>query len=84
MDPGLDLREAYVKAEVVGPTSMADALHVALATVSECLLLVSWNFRHIVHFRKIPMYNGVNQIQGYGTIGIHTPLEVIEIEEENV
>ena len=58
----------------------------ALATVSGCRLIVSWNFKHIVNFQKIPLYNGVNQASGYGPIGIHTPPEVIVDEDydENV
>jgi len=40
--------------------SEVDALHVAVATVSNCRLIVSWNFKHIVNFQKIPLYNGVN------------------------
>ncbi len=56
----------------------ADALHVALATVAECRLIVSWNFRHIVHFDKIGLYNGVNMSLGYAMISIHAPPEVID------
>ncbi len=58
------------------------ALHVAAATVSGCRAIVSWNFKHIVNFRRIPLYNGVNQMEGYGPIAIHTPLEVIFDEED--
>ncbi len=80
------LRQAYLRAGIVAVESMADALHVAPATVSGCRAIVSWNFRHIVHLDKIPLYNGVNLVEGYGTIGIHTPREVVRygIEEEDV
>ena len=54
------------------------------ATVAEVDVLVSWNFRHIVNFRRIPMYNGVNLVHGYGTIAIFSPLEVIADEDEDV
>jgi len=70
------LRQAYLDAQVVSPKWAADALHVAIATVSGCRAIVSWNFQHIVNFRRIPLYNGVNQMQGYGPIAIHTPLEM--------
>lgn len=53
-----------------------------MATVLDCWTIVSWNFKHIVHARKIPLYNGVNRAQGYKEIAIHTPQEVIEYEEE--
>ncbi len=76
------LRRAYLKARVVSTRWSADALHVALATVGGCRSIVSWNFKHIVNFRRIPLYNGVNLMQGYGPIAIHTPSEVILDEED--
>lgn len=76
------LRRAYLDAGVVSPKWAADALHVAVATVSGCRAVVSWNFKHIVNFRRIPLYNGVNQIQGYASIAIHTPQEVVYDEED--
>lgn len=79
-----ELQRAYLDAGVVGPMRFADALHVAVATVSECQAIVSWNFKHIVNFRKVPLYNWVNAARGYGAIAIHSPLEVVFDEEEDV
>jgi predicted nucleic acid-binding protein len=76
-EEALILRQAYIESGVVTQKSSEDALHVALATVSQCELIVSWNFKHIVHFAKIPRYNAVNTLNGYGQIGIYSPLEVI-------
>jgi hypothetical protein len=28
-------------------------------------MIISWNFKHIVHFQKIPKYNAVNALNGY-------------------
>lgn len=64
------LQQAYLSAGVVTAKSIDDALHVATATVFGCALIVSWNFKHIVHFDKIPKYNAVNTLEGYGPIGI--------------
>lgn len=80
----LMLQEAYLNAGIVTPKWEADALHVALATVTGCSLIVSWNFRHIVHFEKIPLYNSVNVLNGYPEIAIYSPLEVITYEDEDV
>lgn len=85
VDPGDEayaLRSAYLDAHVVSRKWAADALHVATATVSGCRAIVSWNFRHIVNFRRIPLYNGINQMQGYGPIAIHSPQEVAFDDEE--
>lgn len=76
----VQLQQQYIKAGVVSAKWNDDALHVALATVSGCGLIVSWNFKHIVNFKKIPLYNGVNGNNGYPAISIHSPLEVIENE----
>ncbi len=78
------LQAAYLGAKVVGARWEADALHVALATIAECRLIVSWNFRHIVHYEKIPRYNGINLANGYASIAIHSPQEVIAHEDEDI
>jgi len=77
----LTLRQAYIEAGIVTPKSRDDALHVALATVAGCPMIVSWNFRHIVHFQKVPLYNAVNVLHRRAELGIRSPLEVIEDED---
>ena len=79
----LELRDAYLKAGILTPKYSDDALHVALASVSNCTLIISWNFKHIVHFEKIPLYNAVNILNGYSEIKIFSPLEVIQYDEED-
>jgi predicted nucleic acid-binding protein len=74
----LELRNAYLSAGVVTPKSTDDAAHVALATISGCRMIVSWNFKHIVHFEKIPKYNAVNTLNGYRSIEIFSPSQVID------
>ncbi len=73
----ISLQESYISAGVVSPKWEADALHVALASVSRCNLIVSLNFSHIVHFDKKILYNTVNKISGYNDIVICSPPEVI-------
>lgn len=77
----LRLQRAYIDAGIVSARWREDALHVATATVSGCSMIVSWNFRHIVHYQKIPKYNAVNVLLGYPPIAIHSPLEVIPDED---
>lgn len=77
-----ELADAYMAHGVVGPGSLADALHVALATVSGVDVLVSWNFKHIVNLGRIRLFNAVNLEQGYGLIEIRTPKEVLYEEED--
>lgn len=71
------LRDAYLRARVVGPRHAADAHHIALATILRADLLVSWNFKHIVHWDRIRLFNAVNLREGYSPIEIRSPKEVV-------
>lgn len=82
-EPALELMRRYIAAGIVGEKWRADAQHVAIASVFGCRAIVSWNFRHIVHFEKIPLYNGVNMSSGFGPLAIHTPQEMVHYEDEN-
>jgi len=75
-----DLAAAYIKENVVSYSFQNDAIHIATATVNNVDLLVSWNFKHIVNFRKIHLYNSVNLKNGYNIIEIYSPREVIDYE----
>lgn len=77
-----ELADAYMAHGVVGPGSLADALHVAMATVRGVDVFVSWNFKHIVNLGRIRLFNAVNLEQGYGLIEIRTPKEVLYEEED--
>lgn len=73
-----ELRDAYIEAGILGRSSDADALHVAAAAVLDVDMMVSWNFKHIVHFEKIRGFNAVNRLNGYKAVEIYSPLEVTE------
>ena len=82
-DPAsLALQRGYLEAGIVSPKWADDALHVALATTSKCDLIVSWNFKHIVNYRRIKLYNMVNCEYGYPPIDIYTPEEVLDNDGE--
>ncbi|MFT7035560.1 MAG: putative nucleic acid-binding protein [Cyclobacteriaceae bacterium] len=70
------LAKNYISENVVGKTSYADCLHIALATLSHADILVSWNFKHIVNVDRIRGYNSVNLKLGYKMIEIYSPLEL--------
>jgi len=77
------LRDAYVAHKIVSARWADDAAHVATATVGDADLIVSWNFRHIVHLDRIRRYNAVNALCGYGPVEIRSPAEVIEYGDED-
>jgi len=53
-----------------------DALHVAIAAVFSCEILLSWNFRHIVNDRNKQKINEINLLNGYKSIIILSPLKL--------
>jgi len=81
-DDVAQLADAYVAAGILTETSKDDALHVAMATVARADLIVSWNFRHIVNFHRIQLYNSVNLANGYGLVDVRSPLEVVYDDED--
>lgn len=77
-----NLAREYITANVLDPASESDALHVAVATVAEADLILSWNFKHIVNFSRIKGFNSVNANQGYRPMTILSPFEVIHNGED--
>ena len=72
----LDLAARYSAHQIVPVRFRNDMLHIAVATVADADIVVSWNFRHIVRFDKIRQFNAVNLEAGYKVIAIHSPREV--------
>jgi len=81
-DEALDLLAAYEAHKVLGPRFRSDMLHIALATVAGVDVLVSWNFKHIVRYEKIRLFNAVNLEQGYKSLAIYSPREVTTYETD--
>ena len=73
----VDLAIEYITEKVVGQTSFADCLHIALATINRADLLVSWNFKHIVNIERIRGYNSVNIKNGYKQLEIRSPRDLM-------
>ncbi len=76
-----NLAKKYIDEGVVGPTSYADCLHIALATIHNANILISWNFKHIVNVVRIVGYNSVNIAEGYKPIDIRSPRELMNYED---
>jgi predicted nucleic acid-binding protein len=71
------LANVYLERQILTPKYLDDARHIALATVHNIDMLVSWNFRHLVHVDKMRRFNAVNLELGYRVIEIRSPREVI-------
>lgn len=72
------LAEKYMRKNILTRKSFKDACHIAMATIFEADVLASWNFRHIVHKRKIKLYNETNIESGYKPIAIKTPEYILK------
>ena len=76
-----ELVERYMERGILNARFRGDMLHIALATVFDVDVLVSWNFKHIVKLQKIQLFNAVNLEQGYKAIQIYSPREVATDEQ---
>lgn len=74
------LTDAYLGHKVLTQKYKNDMIHIALATVHNADILISWNFKHIVHFDKIAKFNAVNIEYGFRQLSIHSPREVTTYE----
>jgi len=76
-DEARELANQYIAENVVGKTSLDDCRHIALATINKVDVLVSWNFKHIVNLDRIRGYNAVNLKNGYFTLEIRNPKDLV-------
>ena len=81
-EEAVSLVQRYIERSVLGQRFLNDMLHIALATIADVDVLVSWNFRHIVRLDKIRLFNAVNLEQGYKPLTIYSPREVISYGTE--
>ena len=77
------MAETYVNEKALGKASLNDAYHIAIASVNRLDCLVSWNFKHIVNYDKIKLFNSINLKLKYPLIDIRTPLEFMKDEDQN-
>ena len=82
-DEAVELATQYIVEKVVGQTSFADCLHIALATINRADYLISWNFKHIVNVLRIRGYNSINIKNGYKELEIRSPRDFMIYEDNN-
>ncbi len=80
-EDAVELATQYIAEKVVGQTSYADCLHIALATIHHADFLVSWNFNHIVNVQRIMAYNSINIKNGYKQLEIRSPRDLMTYED---
>ena len=72
-----DLAGRYVKEGIVPEKFINDALQMAVATVNQIAVVLSWNFRHMVNQKVKTRINAVNVSLNYPVTEIAAPAEFI-------
>jgi len=72
------LSDLYFRAGGLPPKSKDDALHIAIASVNDCDIIISWNFKHIVNLRAIEAVEKVNIVMRYKNLRILSPSTLLE------
>jgi hypothetical protein len=67
------LADVYLDRNILRPEFRLDALHVALATLEEVDILVSWNYRNILHLSQLRQFIAVNLELGLKPLQIRSP-----------
>lgn len=75
------LADEYLKTGVLTEKSYNDCRHIAIASVSACKYILSWNMKHFVKRKTIEMVQTVNQRLGVFQPSILTPAIFIEGDE---
>ncbi|MBI4721643.1 MAG: PIN domain protein [Candidatus Stahlbacteria bacterium] len=78
-EEAINLAHNYI-GKAISPKHIADAQHIAIASVERVDILVSWNFQQIVNIEHIHAFNSVNLKLGYPILEIRSPKEVIYAE----
>jgi hypothetical protein len=71
-----ELADLYVERQIIPSGYGGDALHLAIATILEVDVLVSWNLTHIMNENSIPRINKVNKEKGYKPVTVIRPEEI--------
>jgi predicted nucleic acid-binding protein len=73
-----ELAKWYIKEGVIPEKYEEDAFHIAIASVNNLDVLISWNFSHIVKLKTKMRVAGINRMLGYKEIEIVSPWEVVK------
>ena len=79
-DEVIKLAENYIASNIIPSKKRLDALHIAIATVNELDIILSFNFKHINKLKTKTLIPAVNRMAGYREIVIAQPEEVIDYE----
>jgi predicted nucleic acid-binding protein len=79
-DEADQLAENYIASNIIPRKKNTDALHIAIASVNELDMILSFNFKHINKLKTKTQIPAANQVSGYRDIIIAQPEGVIDYE----
>ena len=77
-DEAQDLADIYISEGVIPAGKRLDSLHISVATVNDLEYVFSFNFQHINRIKTKAMTSFINAREGYKSVTITVPSEVIE------
>jgi hypothetical protein len=79
-DEVIRMANVYIQNEIIPEKKYLDACHIAIASVHHLDYIISLNFKHINKLKTKRLVDAINVLQGYNSIGIYSPMEVIDDE----
>ena len=77
------IAEKFIDFGILRQKSFDDCTHIAAAIVSNCDVIVSWNFKHIVNHKTIQGVKVITTLEGYKDVVIYSPAFLIEEDNED-
>ena len=75
------LAEKIVAKGVLKQKNIDDCQHIAAAILSDCDIIVSWNFKHIVNVKTIRGIKVITTVEGFKDLLIYQPTALLNEEE---
>jgi len=82
-DEAENLADEIIKHSILTQKSRDDCLHIAIAVINNCDIILSWNFNHMVNVKTINGVRAVNILNGYRPIDIYSPTILIRGDDIN-
>jgi len=79
-DKTMKLAEKFIDFGVLKKKSFDDCQHIAAAIVSDCDIIVSWNFKHIVNVKTIRGVKVITTMEGFKDLLIYQLTALLEEE----
>jgi predicted nucleic acid-binding protein len=76
------LADKYIANHIIPENKRLDALHIAAASVNEVDYILSLNFKHINKLKTKRLVEVINLNEGYKSIQICSPMEIIDYEDD--